>query len=274
MTFSLRAIRAGLGAAIVVSAIVSPFAGAAQADPCPSSTSTTTGNESSVTLVIPEENATPAPSSCPTASTPPDSTGGSDGSGGSGGSATPGGSGGSLSGTGTKGGVSTATSGSVAGPPATTTAPQSTNSSSDGSVQEAPRLTLDRTSVAPNQWILATGDSYTAAERVHFELFPRAVDLGTFTADASGHITARFRIPADTRPGAHTVEATGVSSHYVRNAPLTVVSVGFAGNLPYRWWIGIVVGAVLLGLLALVLYFRRSIAGWFAPSTPATGFVS
>ena len=274
MTFSPRAIRAGLGAAIVVSAIVSPFAGAAQADPCPSSTSTTTGNESSVTLVIPEENATPAPSACPTASTPPDSTGGSDGSGGSGGSATPGGSGGSLSGTGSKGGVSTATSGSVAGAPATTTAPESTNSSSDGSVQGAPRLTLDRTSVAPNQWILATGDSYTAAERVHFVLFPRAVDLGTFTADASGHITARFRIPGDTRPGAHTVEATGVSSHYVRNAPITVVSAGFAGGLPYRWWIGIVVGAVLLGLLALILYFRRSIAGWFAPSTPATGLVS
>jgi len=135
-------------------------------------------------------------------------------------------------------------------------------------------LTLDRTSVAPNQWILATGDSYTAAERVHFVLFPRAVDLGTFTADASGHITARFRIPADTRPGAHTVEATGVSSHYVRNSPITVVSVGFAGDLPYRWWIGIVVGAVLLGLLALALYFRRSIAGWFTPATPATGFVS
>jgi hypothetical protein len=268
VTFSPRAIRAGFGAAIVVSAILSPFAGAAQADPCPSSTSTTTGNESSVTLVIPEETATPAPSACPTASTPPDSTGGSGASGGSGGS------GGSSSGTDTKGGVSTATSGSVAGAPATATAPESTSSSSDGSVQEAPRLTLDRTSVAPNQWILATGDSYTAAERVHFVFFPRAVDLGTFTADATGHITARFRIPADTRPGAHTVEATGVSSHYVRNAPITVVSAGFAGGLPYRWWIGIVVGAVLLGLLALVLYFRRSIAGWFAPSTPATGFVS
>ena len=38
--------------------------------------------------------------------------------------------------------------------------------------------------------------------------------------------------------------------------------------------IGIVVGAILLGLLALVLYFRRSIAGWFAPISPATGFVS
>ena len=277
MTFSLRAIRAGLGAAIVVSAILSPFASAAQADPCPNSTSTTTGNESSVTLVIPEENATPAPSACPTASTPPDSTGGSDGSGvsgDSGGAASSGGSGASPSGNGTKGGVSTATSGSVAGAPATTTAPENTNSSSDGSVQEAPRLTLDRTSVAANQWILATGDSYTAAERVHFVLFPRGVDLGTFTADASGRITARFRIPADTRPGAHTVEATGVSSHYVRNAPITVVSVGFAGDLPYRWWIGIVIGAVLLGLLALVLYFRRSIAGWFAPSAPATGFVS
>ena len=265
MTFSLRAIRAGLGAAIVVGAILSPFASAAQAEPCPSSTSTTTGNESSVTLVIPEENATPAPSACPTASTPADSTAGSAGSRGSAGPAGI---------TGTKGGVSRATSGSVAGPPATATAPVSSSSSSDGSVQEAPRLTLDRTSVAPNQWILATGDSYTAAERVHFVLFPRAVELGTFTADASGHITARFRIPADTRPGAHTVEATGVSSHYVRNAPITVVSVGFAGDLPFRWWIGIVVGAILLGLLALALYFRRSIAGWFAPSTPATGFVS
>ena len=259
MTFSLRAIRAGLGAAIVVSAILSPLASAAQADPCPTSTSTTTGNESSVTLVIPEENATPAPSACPTASTPTDSTGGSGGSAGSAGK------------TGTKGGVSTGKSGSVAGPPAT--APVSSSSSSDGSVQGAPRLTLDHDSVAPRQWILATGDGYTAAERVHFVLFPRAVDLGTFVADASGRITARFRIPADARPGAHTVEATGVSSHYVRNAPITVVSASFAGTLPLRWWIGIVIGAVLLGILALIFYFRRSIAGYFARSAPATGLV-
>ena len=270
---SLRAIRAGLGAAIVVSAILGPLAGSAQADPCPTptstSTSTTTGNESSVTFVIPEENAAPAPGECPTASTPTDPTGGSGGSGGVAGS---GGSGGSAGKTGTKGGVSTEKSGPLSGPPST--APASSSSSSDGSVQKAPRLTLDRTSVAPNQWILATGDSYTAGEQVHFVLFPRAVDLGTFTADASGRITARFRLPADTRPGAHTVEATGVSSQYVRNAPITVVSAGFAGDLPYRWWIGIVVGAVLLGLLALALYFRRSIAGWFTPSTPATGFVS
>ena len=258
MTYTPRAIRAGLGAAIALSAILSPFVTAAQAEQCPTSTLTTTGNESSITLVIPGETAAPvptpapAPSACPTASTPLGSTGGSSSG---------------------SGATKTTTLSSV-GTPAGTTKLNTTTNASDGSVQEAPRLTLDRTSVAPNQWILATGDSYTAGEGVHFVLFPRAVDLGTFTADASGRITARFRIPAEARPGAHTVEATGTSSHYVRNAPITVVSVGFAGDLPYRWWIGIVVGAILLGLLALVLYFRRSIAGWFAPISPATGFVS
>ena len=253
-----------LGAVIVVSLILSPSAGTAWAAPCPvSSTTTTTGNDSSVTVVIPEENATPEPSACLAASPPagPGSSGGA------------GGSGGAQSGTGKKSGISPVT-GPSASLPATTTAPQNRTGTSDGSVQGAARLTLDRDSVAPRQWIRATGGGYTPGERVHFVLFPHAVDVGTFSADTSGHITARFRISADTRLGAHTVEATGVSSIFVRNAPITVVSAGFAGDLPYRWWIGIVVGAVLLGLLTLVLYFRRSIAGWFAPSTSATGFVS
>ena len=269
MTFSLQTIRGGLGAVIVVSAILSPFASAAQAEPCP--TSLTTGNESSITLVIPGETAgpaaaaapvpapvpapAPAPSACPTALTPLGSTGRS------------------SSGSGATKTTTLSSVGTPAGTPAGTTKLNNTTNASDGSVQGAPRLTLDHDSVAPRQWILATGDGYTAAERVHFVLFPRAVDLGTFTADASGRITARFRIPADARPGAHTVEATGASSHYVRNAPITVVSASFAGTLPLRWWIGIVIGAVLLGILALILYFRRSIAGYFARSTPATGLV-
>lgn len=254
--FSPRVILASVGAVIVLTAVLSPLAGAAQADPCPTSTSLTTGNESSVTLVIPEEGATPAPSACPTATTTPLVS--------AGGSATP------SRGRGTKG-TTTATGGSSAGAPTVVTTPGNTASSSDGSVPGAPHLTLDHDSVAPNRWVLATGVGYTPAERVHFLLFPRTVDLGTFTADASGDITARFRVPADARPGAHTVEATGVTSHFVRNAPITVVSAGFAEELPYRWWIGIVVGAVLLGILALVFYFRHSIAGWFPPSTPATG---
>ena len=255
--FSPRASLAGFGAVIVLSVVLSPLAGAAQADPCPTSTSLTTGNESSVTLVIPEEGATPAPSACPTTTTttPLGSTGGS---------ASP------SRGSGTEG-TTSSKGGSSAGAPTVTAAPGNTTSSSDGSVQGALRLTLDHDSVAPNQWVLASGVGFTASERVHFMLFPRSVELGTFNADASGRITARFRIPADTRPGAHAVEATGVTSHFVRNAPITVVSAGFAGELPYRWWISIVVGAVLLGILALVIYFRRSIAGWFPPSSPATG---
>jgi hypothetical protein len=215
--FSPRAVLASIGTVIVLAVIVNPFGGAAQADPCPTSTSLTTGNESSVKLVIPEEGATPAPSACPTTATTLGSTGGS---------SSP------SRGSGTKG----------------------------------------STAVAPGS---ASGISTTpvtiAAERVHFVLYPRAVDLGTFSANASGRITARFRIPADTRPGAHTIEATGATSHFVRNAPITVLSAGFAGELPYRWWISIVVGAVLLGILALVIYFRRRIAGWFPPSSPATG---
>lgn len=256
MIFSPRKTLATIGAFIVLTAVLSPLADVAQADPCPTSTSLTTGNESSVTLVIPEEGATPVPSACPTAATTP--LGSTEGS------ASP------SRGNGTKV-TASAPGGSLAGAPTVTTTPENATSSSDGSVQGAPQLTLDHDSVAPNQWVLATGTGYTAAERVHFVLFPRSVDLGTFTADASGRITARFRIPADTRPGAHTVEATGVSSQFVRNAPITVVSAGFAGELPYRWWISIVVGAVFLGILALVIYFRRSIAGWFPPSSPATG---
>ena len=265
MTLSYRAILAAVGAVIAVTALLGPFASVAEAEPCttptptPIPTSLSTGNESGVTLVIPEKNATRKPNACGSTSTPLGSTGGS---------------GGSSSGSGKTG---TTTKGTIvdvpAGAPSGTPAPARTSTASDGSVKGAPLLRLDRDSIAPNQWMLATGDGYTPGEEVHFVLFPRAQDVGTFTADASGRITARFRIPADTRPGAHTVEATGVTSHFVRNTPLTVVSAVFAGDLPYRWWISIVVGAILLGLLVLVLYFRRSIAGWFAPSAQATGLV-
>ena len=220
-------------ATLVAAAIIGP-SGAEGATPAPTSTAPASSG-TSVTVVIPATN-----------------TGGNSGgtSGGSSGS-----SGGA--GTGTAGGGLTTESFGKPTPPASPTS-------------GAGKLTLDHDTITAKEWMTATGTGFTPGENVQFVYYPGAVVIGSFVADGKGKVEARFRIPDDMRPGVHTLEATGWTSKHVLNKEFTVTTAA-AGAFPYLWWVWVVLGVLVLGLLSLAIYFRRSIADWFGARDQPTG---
>lgn len=204
-----------------------------------------------VSVVIPSRSATPTATPTPTPSPSASSGGGS--------------SGGSSSGT--SGG------GASGGGTTTGTNPDGSPIPSASPTADAPGLELDRStlSYSAHDWVVATGKGYTPGEKVQFVLYPGAIIIGSFVADASGTVTARFRLPDDTRPGTHTIEATGWTSRHVTNREFTVTAVATADI--WLWWVIVVLGILLAGLVALAVYFRESIRGWFGAGAPATGAV-
>lgn len=137
--------------------------------------------------------------------------------------------------------------------------------------EDAGDLELDPEALPADEWMVATGSGFAPGEQVQFVLYPGPVIVGSYVADAAGHVWARFRIPADTRPGDAVVEATGWTSGYVANAPFTVVAIAGAGGLPVLWWVAIVLAALLAGLIATAIFFRNSIRGWFGGAAEAAG---
>lgn len=130
--------------------------------------------------------------------------------------------------------------------------------------ENAPALELDKLSLSKNDWMTATGTGYTPGEKVQFVLYPGAIVIGSYLADASGKVVARFRIPDDTRPGDHVLEATGWESKRVANGAFTVVTSGSGGAVvPWLWWVLLVLGVLLASLIALAIYYRESIRGFF-----------
>ena len=203
--------------------LLSAFAGPVGALPQPVATA-----ELPVSVVIPDLHPSPTPSR---------STGGG-------------------TGTGTGSGSSSSTPAPVP-TPERTGAPTPPSEPTDG----AGKLTLDKETVSPGDWLVATGTGFTAGEKVQFVLYPGAEVIDSFEADETGTVVARFRLSDETRAGDHVVEATGWKSDTVRNAPFQVV--GVAGAVPWLWWVLIVLGALLVSLIALAIYFRESIRGWF-----------
>jgi len=174
--------------------------------------------------------------------------GGSSGGGSTGGGGTPGGG---------TGGTPTCAAPKADGSP--TPPPEATAS--------VPKLVLDHERIAAKESMLVRGTGFTAGEKVQLVLYPGAKVLNTFAADAVGNLTARFSIGQDVPTGLHTVEATGWTSCHIQNAEFTVVSAAVAvGGIPFLWWVIVVVGVLLIGLISTMIYFRRSIAGWFGRS--------
>ena len=226
-----------------------------------------------VTVTIPDigqsgpgDTATPAPTptACPTATPTPAP------------SAKP--PGGTAPGAPTSGGSTTAgsTSGSgaavpaaPAGPAGEVVAPTPPSKPTDN----AAKLELNPERLSVKEWMIAKGNGYTAGENVQFVLYPGAEVIGSYLADASGNVTARFRIPDETRLGSHVLEATGWASTRVSNGKFTVVSVTVAGaeTVAPLWWVIVLCGALLFGLIVMALYFRHSIARAFHGGADAAG---
>lgn len=136
-------------------------------------------------------------------------------------------------------------------------------------------LDLDADWVGADGWVIATASGFGPTELGQVVLYPRAVVIGSYTAGADGAFTARFRIPEETLQGRHVVEVTGWTTGCIANAEIMVVAGGYRGELVANWlsgwWVYVVLGALLVGVLSLAITFRADIAGWFgrAPSDGA-----
>jgi hypothetical protein len=132
-------------------------------------------------------------------------------------------------------------------------------------------LKLDHETIEPHGLMTASGSGYAPGEKVKLVVYSTYTVIGNYTADAAGHFTAQFRIPDDLAPGEHVAEATGWDSRHVANKEFTVVTPAAAvGGIPFLWWLIVVVSVLLIGIVAALLYFRRSIGFWFgAASSPA-----
>lgn len=137
--------------------------------------------------------------------------------------------------------------------------------------EDAGALTLDRETVAADEWLVATAAGYTPGEMVQVVVYSGAVVVDSYKADAAGNLTARFRVPEETRPGDHVAAATGWQSCVAATASFVVVTDATAASFPYLWWVLIVVGVLLAALAAAAVYFRQSIAGWFSGGMSAAG---
>jgi hypothetical protein len=130
--------------------------------------------------------------------------------------------------------------------------------------QPADGLKLDHERIATGEWMVAIGTGFQPGEQVQLVLYSDPVVVHSFTADASGRFEARFKIPKTFRLGLHTAEATGWESKHVANKRFTVVSAPApAGTVPFLWWLIVVIGVLVIGVIVVAVYFRRTIAGWF-----------
>lgn len=210
-----------------------------------------------VSVIIPGPSTTPTPTSTPTPTPRPSISSPASG----------GGSGDGAGGTG---------DGSAGGGGATGCGPGGTNS--DGSPvpnaqpkENASALQIDRESISIGEWMLSTATGFAPAEKVQFVLYPGAVVIGSFEADATGTAIARFRIPVDTQSGEKILEATNWSCGKVQNEQFLVVSPVGTSTTLWLWWVVVVLGAVLISLIAVAFHYRESIRGWFGASAPLAG---
>ena len=116
---------------------------------------------------------------------------------------------------------------------------------------------------APGQKVVKVLKGFKPFEKVTVVLHSTPVELGTFTADANGVVTAEFTIPAGTALGQHTLAYEGLEGTYFEE-PLTLTKDGKA--LAYTGAdikLPLVGGTVLLaaGAGALVVGRRRRTTG-------------
>lgn len=233
-------------ASVIVLAVAFGSVGAADAAPAPSAAPP-------VTVVIPDLSPTPSASPSPSAS-----PGGTTGTGGSTG-------GGSTGGTGTDTG--TGTDGGTGTPAAPARNPDGSPVAASAPTVGAKPLPLETTTVLADGFLEVSVGGYAPGENVQFVLYSSPVVLLSESADDGGTVAARLQIPKSTRPGVHTIEATGWNSNYVTNSTVIVVSTtdqsAFAG-VPWLWWVLFVILGILLAILILAFWFRRNINAWFS----------
>ncbi len=238
----------GAGAVVIVATILSAFLMPAMA------ISAISPSPIPLTVVIPEKSFPPTPTPSSTGKDDRGSDGGDNGTGSGSGSGQGGAGGGSGSGGGTR----------PTDPDGSPTVPRAPTEHADG-------LELDHERISTKQWMIAIGSGFTPGEKVKFVLYSDPIVVGSFVANASGQATARFLVPDSLRSGVHVTEATGWDSRHIENKRFTVLSGAAVASIPALWWLIVVFGVLLIGLISTSIHFRRTIAGWFGVTTEPTG---
>ena len=73
-------------------------------------------------------------------------------------------------------------------------------------------ITISTDTAKPGDTIAVGGTGFSPSEPVRVTLFSEPVVLGTTTADQNGLASLTFVLPANTSPGAHTIEMLGLTS--------------------------------------------------------------
>lgn len=99
--------------------------------------------------------------------------------------------------------------------------------------------------------LTATAAGFGAAEQVTLTLYSEPTLAGTFTADATGTVTASFPIAAETLAGSHTLQFTGwcgaiSTAKVLVGASDSAFEMGVQGVPAWAWWTGGGVGGAML----------------------------
>ncbi|MET0764506.1 MAG: hypothetical protein ABWY29_06545 [Blastococcus sp.] len=163
-------------------------------------------------------------------------------------------------------------------PPAPTSAPAAVAPTPAAGCTDCERLTGDEPLTAGEELTLSYA-GFQPGEQVSLVMRSTPVDLGTFTADASGIVTANVTIPASAETGSHTLTLSGPATgdHVVRfrlavqrGDVATRASDGSDLVLPLALGVA---GLAFTAAVALLIYRRRAPRPGTSPGTdrPAQG---
>ncbi len=199
-----------------------------------------------LTVVIPDIWASNPPTPAPTAPAPPTPT--ANGAGGN-----------------------TGNGGTITPAPVPAPEPPAIERNEDGSPKppasptaDKPGLRLDESTVGAGRKVVVSGTGYQPGEKVQLVLYPGAVVIGSYPVGADGSFSVSITVPKDTAAGTHTMEATGWESGTIKNKEFMVTTATDAAAMPVLWWVYVVVGVLVLGLLSGLWFFRATIASLFA----------
>ncbi len=114
---------------------------------------------------------------------------------------------------------------------------------------EAARISLSDTTLAPGEKFELSGSGFAAGEKVAVTLHSDPLKVGTLEADDAGVISGELTLPSGAEPGAHEVVAVGADSGATASVDVTVTA---SGALAVTGGV-IAGGAGLVGLALLVI---------------------
>lgn len=99
----------------------------------------------------------------------------------------------------------------------------------------APSAAVSDFTIVPGQPVTVAGDGWLPNSQVTFTFFSDPVVLGTAQVDATGSFSSQVTIPADARPGPHTLRTSGLAANgQPASVDLRIVVTGLERPTPSR----------------------------------------